>query len=127
MVWPSRRLRDVTNIAAANRRIQKYFVNRTPDDLRGSFDISDDIPKDRPGTYHFLMLPKRKQIREGLVRLDLWVDQKALMLSAMRMTFPNGDTKTMEFEAVAMNPPIDPSVFTTPVADAAAFPSSAGR
>src|SRR5207247_11191832 len=25
--WPGRHIRDVTNIAAANRRIQKYFVD----------------------------------------------------------------------------------------------------
>jgi hypothetical protein len=28
------------------------------------------------------------------------------------MTFPNGDTKLMEFADVKINPPIDPSVFT---------------
>jgi outer membrane lipoprotein-sorting protein len=110
--WPGRHLRDVTNIAAANRRIQKYFVDSSPAALRSSFDIADDAPRDRPGTYRLTMLPKRKQIREGLTRLELWLDQKSLLLAAMRMTFPNGDTKLMELDGVAMNAPIDPAVFT---------------
>ena len=46
------------------------------------------------------MVPKRKQIRETLARLDLWVDRTSLLLDAMKMTFANGDTKTMAFEDV---------------------------
>jgi outer membrane lipoprotein-sorting protein len=118
VAWPGRHVRDTTNIAAANRRIQKYFVDSSPDELRKSFDIADDVPTDRPGTYRLTLLPKRKQIREGLTRLELWIDQKAAMLTAMQMTFPNGDTKMMEFQDVALNVPIDPAVFSTAVVTA---------
>ena len=31
-----------------------------------------------------------------------------LLMSAMRMTFPNGDTKVMTFTDVKLNPPLDP-------------------
>jgi hypothetical protein len=57
------------------------------------------------------MVPKRKQIREGLTRLELWLDQSSLLLSAMRMTFPNGDTKLMVLTDVVANAPVDPGVF----------------
>jgi outer membrane lipoprotein-sorting protein len=110
--WPGRGIRDVTNIASANRRIQKYFVSSNPAELRDSFEIVGQKADDRPNTYRLTMTPKRKQIREGLSGLDLWLDQKSLLLSAMRMTFPNGDTKLMVLEDVAANPPIDPAVFT---------------
>ena len=66
----------------------------------------------RAGADHVVLLPKRKQIREGLTRLELWLDQTSLLLAAMRMTFPNGDTKLMAFEDVVPNAPIDPGVFT---------------
>ena len=59
------------------------------------------------------MVPRRKQIREGLSRLELWLDQTSLLLAAMRMTFPNGDTKLMVLEDVVANAPLDPGVFTT--------------
>ena len=61
------------------------------------------------------MVPKRKQIQEGLAELELWVDQSSQLLSAMRMTFPNGDTKLMEFEDVVPNAVLDPSMFTARV------------
>ena len=110
--WPGRHIRDVTNIAAANRRIQKYFVDSTPAELRESFDIVSEKADDRPRTYRLTMVPRRKQIREGLTRLELWLDQTSLLLAAMRMTFPNGDTKLMVLEDVVANAPIDPGVFT---------------
>jgi outer membrane lipoprotein-sorting protein len=110
--WPGRGIRDVTNIAGANRRIQKYFIDSDPKELRDSFEISSRIADDRPRTYRLTMSPKRKQIREGLSGLELWLDQSSLLLAAMRMTFPNGDTKLMVLEDVMANPPIDPKVFT---------------
>ncbi len=110
--WPGRGIRDVTNIASANRRIQKYFVDSNPAELRDSFDIVSQQAPDRPGTYRLTMTPKRKQIREGLSGLELWLDQRSLLLAAMRMKFPNGDTKLMVLDDVVANPAIDPAVFT---------------
>ena len=110
--WPGRHIREVTNIAAANRRIQKYFVDSKPALLRESFDIVSEKADDRPRTYRLTMVPRRKQIREGLSRLELWLDQTSLLLAAMRMTFPNGDTKLMVFEDVVLNSPVDPAVFS---------------
>jgi outer membrane lipoprotein-sorting protein len=110
--WPGRSIRDVTNIASANRRIQKYFIDSDPKELRDSFDIVSEKADDRPGTYRLTMTPKRKQIREGLSGLELWLDQNSLLLAAMRMKFPNGDTKLMVLDDVVANPAIDPKVFT---------------
>jgi len=109
--WPGRHIRDVTNIAAANRRIQKYFVDSSPALLRESFDIVSEKADDRPHTYRLTMVPRRKQIREGLSRLELWLDQASLLLAAMRMTFPNGDTKLMVLTDLVVNAPLDSAVF----------------
>ena len=110
--WPGRNVRQVRDIGAAQRRVQKYFVDSSPAELRQHFDI-ETRETERPNpAYHLTMVPKRKQIQEGLTRLELWVDQSSQLLSAMRMTFPNGDTKLMEFEDVVPNAVLDPSMFT---------------
>jgi outer membrane lipoprotein-sorting protein len=57
------------------------------------------------------MRPRRKQIRDGLSQLELWIRQDSVMLSAMRMIFPSGDSKLLEFEDVRINPTIDESAF----------------
>jgi len=111
VAWPSRRIRAVKDIGAAQRRIQRYFVNGSPDELRGHFQITAREVEDRPGAYHVTMVPRRKQIQEGLTRLDLWLDPTSLLLSAMLMTFPTGDTKLMTFTAVTPNAALHPDVF----------------
>jgi outer membrane lipoprotein-sorting protein len=110
--WPSHNVRQTTDIAAAQGRVQKYFVNGTASELRGQFDIEEHDGSDRPGTYHVTMIPKRKQIREALTRLDLWVTRSTLLLDAMRMTFANGDTKMMAFDEVAPNAALEPGTFS---------------
>jgi outer membrane lipoprotein-sorting protein len=112
MSWPSRSIRQVTDIGAAQGRIQKYFVNGSVEDLRHEFEIDDHGASDRRGTYHVSLVPKRKQIRETLARLDLWVGQSSLLLETLQMTFANGDTKEMAFEDVVPNASIDPAAFS---------------
>jgi outer membrane lipoprotein-sorting protein len=109
--WPSAHVHTVTDIGASQRRVQKYFVDSSPAELRTHFEIAARVASDRPGAYQVTMVPKRKQLQQGLKQLDLWIDKTTIMLSAMRMTFPNGDTKLMTFTDVKTNPQIDPSVF----------------
>jgi outer membrane lipoprotein-sorting protein len=104
--WPSRGIDRKTSIGAAQRRIQRYFVDKSPAQLRSHFDIVAREAEDRPGTWLVDMTPKRKQIREGVTKLELWIDQNTVVLAAMKMTFPNGDSKLMEFSNVKINPPV---------------------
>jgi outer membrane lipoprotein-sorting protein len=109
--WPARHIREVINIATTNRRLQKYFVNSSPEQLREIFTITTRTGGDQPHTYQLTMVPERKQIREGLSKLDLWIDDASMLLSAMQMTFPNGDSKLLRFDGVVVNQPVDPSAF----------------
>jgi outer membrane lipoprotein carrier protein len=113
MSWPSANIRSVRDIGASQRRIEKYFVDSSPGELRRHFQVSASVAGDRPG-YLVTMVPKRKQILEGMTRLELWLDRSTLLLAAMRMTFPGGDTKLMTFTGVTPNAPIDPASFTIP-------------
>ena len=65
---------------------------------RRQFTIEHRDPSERPGTYEFVLTAKRNRIRDTITRLDLWVDPSTFLLRAIRMTFSNGDTKTMVFE-----------------------------
>jgi outer membrane lipoprotein-sorting protein len=112
MVWPSRSIKQVTDIGTAQGRVQKYFINGTAADLRSQFEIEDHETSDKAGTYYVTMVPKRKQIKENLVRLDLWIDRSSLLLDTMKMTFANGDSKTMAFDDVKPNAPIEPGTFS---------------
>jgi outer membrane lipoprotein-sorting protein len=108
--WPSRGVRQARDIGASQQRVQKYFVNSSPAELRRHFDIAAHERPGLPG-YVVTMVPTRKQIAEGLSRLDLSIDADSLLMTSMKMTFPNGDSKEMTFTDVRPNAAIDPAVF----------------
>jgi outer membrane lipoprotein-sorting protein len=104
--WPSRGLQQSKDVGATLRRVQKYFVDSSPDELRSHFQVTAQETDDHRG-YLVILVPKRKQIKEGLSRLELWIDPDTLLLSEMRMSFPNGDTKLMTYTDVKTNVPVD--------------------
>lgn len=114
MVWAARGIRRDSNISATQRRIQKYFVNRTPQELRRHFVISARIAPDRPDTWHVALVPTEKRIQQGVTAIDLWVDRRSLLLAAMAMTFKNGDRKLLEFSDLQINPQLAPTIFSPP-------------
>lgn len=115
MSWPGRNIHQTRSIGQMQTRIQKYFVDGDPEELRKSFDITVTDAEKRAGADHVVLVPKRKQIREGLTLLDLWIDHSSLLLTAMRMTFAGGETKLMTLEDVVPNAAIAPGTFAPPV------------
>jgi outer membrane lipoprotein-sorting protein len=111
LVWPGRSIDERVPIGAQQRRIQQYFVDRSPAQLRSHFEITAAESSNRPTAWLVTMVPRRKQIREGLAKLELWIERDTVMLSSLLMTFPSGDTKRMSFANVHLNPTIDEAVF----------------
>jgi outer membrane lipoprotein-sorting protein len=111
VVWPAHGIDRTTTIGAMEKRIQQYFVGTSPKQLRSHFDIDARVASDRPNAWLLTMKPRRKQIREGLSELELWIQQDTVMLTAMRMIFPSGDSKLLEFTDLRINPTIDESAF----------------
>jgi outer membrane lipoprotein-sorting protein len=108
MSWPSYQVMD---IGSAMGRVQRYFVDGSAADLRRQFDIDDSQAGEKPGLYRVVMVPKQKRIREALSRLELSVTRETMLLASMRMTFANGDTKTMALDNVTPNAPLPAGTF----------------
>jgi len=114
MVWPSRDIAQRKDIGAAQRRVEKYFVGASPAELRAHFAIDAAVDPSTPRHWLVRMTPTRRQIKEAIARIDLQVAQETVMLTSMSITFPNRDVKTMTFEQVVINEPIDPALFRLP-------------
>jgi outer membrane lipoprotein-sorting protein len=110
IAWPSRGVQQTKDIGAAQRRVQKYFVDSSPAELRSHFAITTRELPDRAG-YLVTMVPARQQIKEGITRLEIALDPSTLLMTAMQMSFPNGDRKRMTFSEIRPNAPIGPGVF----------------
>lgn len=109
LTWPSRGIRQSRDVGAALARVQTYFVDSSPEELRRHFSIA---ARDAEAAgYSVTMVPTRKQLRDGLARLELAIDPASLLPTSMKMTFPNGDTKLMTFADVKLNVPLDAALF----------------
>jgi outer membrane lipoprotein-sorting protein len=111
VVWPARGLSTERDISASQARVQKYFVDKTPQQLRRHFTIGASRAPDRAGHWHMSLTPTEKRIREGVAGIDLWVDQQTMLLTAMAMTFANGDRKLMEFSDIRLDPDLPAETF----------------
>ena len=111
VAWPSRAIRQQQDIGAAQGRVQKYFVGKSPDELRRHFKITAREAAGRPDTWNVELVPTRKQLLQGVTKIELWIAQETVLPTSMRLTFPNGDTKLMEFSDVRVNPPLPPGTF----------------
>lgn len=112
VTWPSRSIRQQQDIGAAQGRVQKYFVGRSPEELRRHFKISARDAPERKGTWHVELVPTRKQMQEGVSRIELWIAHDTVLPVSMRLTFPNSDTKLMDFSDVKVNPALARDTFS---------------
>jgi outer membrane lipoprotein-sorting protein len=97
------------------KTVNKYFTNATPGQLRRAFTVRAFIDPDMAGLYQIDLVPKRKQISQGLDRLQIWVTRDTSMLAELKMSFPGGDSDVLKLEDVQLNVPIPPGTFDVDV------------
>jgi len=105
---------EQTDITEIMKTVNKYFTNADPGQLRRAFTIRAIPDQAVPGGYQVDLLPKRKQIKQGLERLQFWVSRD-YMLTQLTMTFAGGDTTVFKLEDVELNVAIPPGTFAPPV------------
>jgi outer membrane lipoprotein-sorting protein len=111
VVWPDRREREKVDISQTQKRIDQYFTQATIGQLRSMFEIAAEPDPVIRGTDRVDMRPKRKQIKEGLERLEIWIDRESLLLMQLQMTFPGGERKTIRLDDVTVNVPVTDETF----------------
>jgi outer membrane lipoprotein-sorting protein len=111
IVWPDRHEQQRIDISQIQKRVDQYFTQANPEQLHAMFDIRAEPDAAVRGADRIDMSPKRKQIKEGLERLELWIDPESLLLVQMQMTFPGGDKKAITLEDIAINVPISDDMF----------------
>ena len=94
--------------------IDRYCTRATIDDLRSMFDITAAPDPALANSDRVQMRPKRKQLKERIERLDLWIDHETLLLVQMEIGFAGGDKKTIRLEDTTVNVPVTDKTFEIP-------------
>ncbi len=108
--WPGRAEIEKIDIAGIQSRVQKYFVDVSPKQLQDSFVVTLNSERSEDA-YRLDLVPKRKQISEGVTRVQVWIHRSSLMMTKMVLNFAGGDVKTLELRDIKINPRIDESAF----------------
>jgi outer membrane lipoprotein-sorting protein len=111
IAFPDRSEQEKVDISSVQKRIDQYFTHANVDDLRSMFDVTAEHDPTMKDVDHVDMRPKRKQIKQGLERLELWIDTNELLLVQMQMTFPGGDRKTIRLEGMEVNVALSEDTF----------------
>lgn len=111
VIWPDRGESETLDVTETMKRVNQYFTNADPGDLRRLFAVRAFPDPEVANSYQLDMVPKRKQIRQGLERLQLWLHRETLLLVQMKMSFPGGDSDTIRLDEAEINVPLDPKAF----------------
>lgn len=111
LIRPDRREAERIDITEIMKRVNHYFVNANPDQLRKSFKVRAFVDPEVPTSYQLDLVPTRKQIRQGLDRLQIWIARDPLFLTQIRITFAGGDTTTVSIEDVELNVTLPANAF----------------
>lgn len=101
---------ETIDIGEIMKKVNHYFTNASPDELRRAFTIRAFPDPDVPGGSRIDLIPRRKQIKRGLEHLQLWVSPDD-MLAQFQMTFPGGDTEIFKLDGVELNVALLPGAF----------------
>jgi outer membrane lipoprotein-sorting protein len=111
VTWPDGREPETVDISGTMKRVNQYFTNADVKALRKIFVVQALPATEIPNTYRLDMVPKRKQVKEGLERLQIWLDRDTLFFAQMKMSFPGGDSNTFRIEDAELNVPLGPRTF----------------
>lgn len=111
VAWPKRGEREQLDIRQTQKRIDQYFANPSIEELRNLFDIRAEPDTALRHTNRVTMTPKRKQIKQGLQQLELWIDRESDLLVQMRLAFPGGEQKTIALDDITIDVPIADETF----------------
>jgi len=114
VVWHDRGDVERIDITEVMKRVNHYFTNASVKDVRRIFDVRAFPDADVANTYQIEMIPKRKPVKQGLERLQIWVSQDTLLMKQMKMSFPGGDSNTIRIDESEINVPVDPKAFEVP-------------
>jgi outer membrane lipoprotein-sorting protein len=109
--WPRRGDRERIDIKDVQKRIDQYFTNASVDELRKMFDIRAEPDPTLRRADRVDMIPRRKQIKQGLEKLELWIDRDSNLLTQMRMSFAGGDRKTIALSDLMVDVPVPDGTF----------------
>lgn len=115
--YPTRKKAEEVSLGKlAGRRVFRVFgIGQTAEDLRKFFDISLGDPGAEEGTFLMVLTPKRRRVKDRLQMVRFWVDEKTCLPRQLEYLETDGDSTTLTFSNVQVNPEIAEARFSVEI------------
>jgi len=115
--YPTRKKAEEVSLGKlAGRRVFRVFgIGQTAEDLRKFFDISLGDAGSEQGTFLMVLTPKRRRIKDRLQMVRFWVDEKTCLPRQLEYLETDGDSTTLTFSNVRVNPEIAEARFSVDI------------
>ncbi len=110
---PEQKLLRQMDLGKNKRRVFNYFGLGTDVEIfRRHFNLHADIANEsRPGTRKLEMTGKRRRVQKRLKLLEMWLDEKSWLPTAIKVTMADGATTLWEFTNMKVNPKVAENLF----------------
>ena len=110
---PEQKLLRQMDLSKNKRRVFNYFGLGTDVEVfRRHFNLhADTMDESRPGTAKLEMTGKRRRVQKRLKLLEMWLDEKTWLPSAIKVTMADGATTLWEFTGMKVNPTVAGNMF----------------
>ncbi len=76
-----------------------------------------DEDQQQPDSVMLVLDPKKKRVRKRMQSVKLWIDSETLLLTRVRYASQNGDTRTVDFATMTVNPDLAASLYVVEIPD----------
>jgi outer membrane lipoprotein-sorting protein len=114
---PAQKLVRRMDLTKNKRRVFNFFgLGTDVEVLRRHFDLrANAADHSRPGSELLELRGKRRRVQKRLQLLEMWLDEKSHLPTAIKITMADGATTLWEFEDMKINPAIPESTFALKV------------
>lgn len=111
-----KRAEEVPLSKFSTRRVFRVFgIGQTSEDLGKFFDLSLGDSSAERGSFLLVLTPKRRRVRDRLQLVRFWVDGKTYLPRRLEYVETDGDSTTLTFSNIQINPRIGDARFTVDI------------
>jgi len=117
--FPLRKQAEKRDVRRWGEQLFRFLgLGQASDELSKFYTISMGEPGQQADDSVLLVLdPKKKRVRKRMESVQLWIDSDTLLPIRVRYSSNNGDTRTVEFASMTVNPVLESSLYVVDIPD----------
>jgi outer membrane lipoprotein-sorting protein len=115
--FPERKRAERRSVQRWSEQIFRFFgVGQGSAELAKFYDIKL-APQQSGGTYLLLLEPAKRRVRKRIPEVKFWLDAETYLPTRIEYRSKNGNTRTIEFHEITLNPDLAASLYEVEIPD----------